>query len=101
MRQEYKLAEVKHSGRKGIRGTDVTELNYEGLVGSHVWCDFDAIKQFEPMEWSFSDHPNYDWWTTSEVLEAAYDPDIHTYIVETANTIYVFKEMNYGETKSE
>ena len=94
MLRKYILKEILHSGRKGIRGTDRTELKYKGLLGYQCFISSAQIRQFKPCKFDVNS-PYYDWWRTSEVLAAKiYCNDDGTFLeIETVNTIYIFKEV--------
>ena len=91
----YKIVEILHSGRKGRRYTVVTDNKYEHMVNSLIRLDIDFIKQYESVRWYFVDHPFHKYWNTSAVLALSRDDDGLWYL-ETANTIYVLKEVDYG-----
>lgn len=93
MEKQYKLLDVVHSGRKGIRGTTICDRKYEGILGFYCRFDLDDIQQFKPFTFDVINSWYYDWWTTSEVLEATVEEGIVQ--VETANSIYRFKEVMY------
>lgn len=90
MKKEYKLLDVVHSGRKGLRGTEVCDLKYEGLIGCLCSFDINDIQQFKRMKFDVRNSREYDWWYTSEVL--ALTKDETKIEVETANSIYIFEE---------
>ena len=92
MKKLYKLLDVVHSGRKGIRGTTVCDMKYEGLIGYTCSFDIDDIQQFKQMKFDVVDSQYYDWWKTSEVLEVGINEE-GLIVVETANTIYKFLEI--------
>lgn len=97
MRIYYRIVDIVHSGRKGIRGERVTDVKYDGLIGSRVGFDIKAIKHFESVRMYLLDYNpySYRWWDTSEVIALnAYDGKIE---LETANTIYKFEEINEKE----
>ena len=90
MKKQFKLLDVVHSGRKGIRGDAIDNPKYKGLVGYYCSFDVDDIQQFKPFEFTVIDSVYYDWWKTSEVLEVI---KMDRYLlIETANSIYRFKE---------
>lgn len=91
--QELKIKSIKHSGRKGLRGTPVADQKYEDMIGCTVFCDIKNAVQFHELRWNFDYHPRYDYWITSEVLALSYDEKNHIYELETANTIYELEEI--------
>ena len=91
----YKIVEILHSGRKGQRYSPVTNPKYEYMVNSLIRLDFDFVKQYEPINWFFLNHPIYKYWNTSALLALSRDEDEFWYL-ETVNTIYVLKEVDYG-----
>ena len=92
MLRPYKILDVVHSGRKGIRGERVTAEKYNDLIGSTVLFDIDELGQFRCMNFMFKNHPIYEFWTTSETLSLGIDKNrvVH---VETANSIYTFEPL--------
>lgn len=88
--KKYKLINIVHSGRKGLRGDKVTAEKYDDVIGSEVLFDINDIKQFKNMTFLFKNHPIYDYWTTSEVLALRTDDD-GTICAETVNSIYIFE----------
>ena len=90
----YIIQKIQHSGRKGIRNTDCTDIKYKGLIGYKCQIDVDEIQQFKPYKFKV-DSPEYEWWRTSEVLSAvihAIDNKV-ILIIETVNTIYTFEKV--------
>lgn len=92
MQHEFVIKKITHSGRKGIRYTDVLESKYDGLAGCHIMFDTDKVIDFTPLEWKLIGHKDYDWWTTSEVIGVGITHE-HTMLVETINTIYELEEI--------
>lgn len=100
---KYKIIDVLHSGRKGIRGTPVEEHKYDQLVGSVIRMydlEGESIKQFEPLRFNFVDHPLYEIWNTSELLQLAKDKKSGEYIIETVNTIYRLEKLDGNKIES-
>lgn len=94
----YILKSIKHSGRKGIRGTDCTDPKYKGLVGYQCRINVDDIKQFKSYQFDIFS-PIYDWWRTSEVLQVVCSVNNASYLeIETVNAIYTFERIE-NETK--
>lgn len=93
MTKEYIIQDIVHSGRKGLRGTKVTHPKYMGLINCRIICDFDNCEQFKPFHWDFVMNFQYDYWDTSEVFALAKDEKNNELLLETVNTIYVFKEV--------
>ena len=89
----YKIIEILHSGRKGIRNTPVKDSKYNQMIGSIIECDLEYVEQFKPLKWWFKDHPFYEVWHTSEVLALLRDFENDLLYLETVNTIYVLKEI--------
>ena len=83
-RYNFRIAGIYHSGRKGKRWNPRTEEKFDSMVG--CLCDFD------PDEVDLKDHPNYDWWDTTGIVQLSRGFD-GKYILETINTIYVFEEV--------
>ena len=88
MIKPYKIIDIVHSGRKDIRGKRVTAEKYTDVIGSTILLDVDKIVQFKCINFLFKNHPEYDYWTTSEVLALKIDMDDVVHI-ETANSIYI------------
>lgn len=96
MRQTYVIKSIKHSGRKDIRGKDVTDSKYDGLIGARCMTDIYESKQFHKMRLDIpASEINcpYDWWDTSEVLELVFNKKTREVYIETANTLYVLQEV--------
>lgn len=92
---EYILTDILHNGRKDIRGKSVETVNskYEGLKGCKCILSLKRLEQFKPFVFTIQNHPSYEWWTTSEVLEATIEDDKYL-TIETANSIYKFEATN-------
>lgn len=89
---KYKIIDIVHSGRKGIRGEKVTQSKYENMIGCIAYIDIDSVKPFQSVHMILKGHPDYDWWDTSVLLSFSLHKG-HMEI-ETANSIYVFEEVN-------
>ena len=91
-RFKYRIEGIYHSGRLGTRWQEVSDLKYDGLVG--CLCSFDPkeVEQFKGIRFFLKDHPYHSWWETTAVLQLAKDFD-DNYVLETVNTIYMFKEV--------
>ncbi len=91
---DYIIQKIQHSGRKGIRNTDCTDLKYDGLIGYKCHIDVDEIQQFKSYEFKV-DSPKYESWRTSEVLTAGvFSIKNVIYLeIETVNTIYLFERI--------
>jgi hypothetical protein len=94
MLKEYIVADILHSGRKGLRGEQVDNPKYKGLIGYKVKFDPSELVQFKCLYLRVLNSPDYEWWRMSETLEAALDKRDGTLTVETANSIYIFKEVS-------
>ncbi len=93
---KYKIVEIQHSGRKGIRYTWVTDPKYDGVVGSivNIKGSIEDIKQYSYVRMDFvKTNCLYDYWMTSEVLEILRDTN-GRYSIETANAIYILEEVD-------
>ena len=97
MIKKYKITEILHSGRKGLRNTPVSQDKYNDLTGCVCTLDIDNIKPYHGVHMELEDHPFYDWWDTSVVIEATIVKETGTLILETANTIYKLEALDYGE----
>ena len=40
MRKKYEIVNILHSGRKGIRGEEVDERKYRGVINRHCYINF-------------------------------------------------------------
>lgn len=90
----YKILNIVHSGRKGMRYDEVQDPKYDGMVGATIKMpEIESIKQFSNVRWDFvSDGPiYYDFWTTSPVVSVSLDFSNH-YVLETINTIYILEK---------
>ena len=92
MKKQYRIKSITHSGRKGIRGTPVTDEKYRGMIDCLILLDTSKLRQYDGVHWEFIDHKEYDWWNTSATLAASINEDKLT--IETANTIYEFEEVD-------
>lgn len=95
MIDNYIIKAIKHSGRKGVRGTNCDDIKYDGLINYKCQIDIDQIQQFKPYKFKvFS--PAYEEWRTSEVLTAIVISKDNKVIleIETVNTIYIFERIN-------
>lgn len=93
---KYKIVEIMHSGRGGLRYTWVTDPKYDGVVGSIVTIkgSIEDIKQYSFVKMDFVKTDSlYDYWITSEVLKIMKDTN-ERYSIETANAIYVLEELD-------
>ncbi len=97
---EYKINEILHSGRKGIRNEPVNNSKYDGLVGSVVELKglnvIEDCKQFDRLTiLPISSDSAYNFWETSAVIGIS--KSFHgEYYVETINTIYILEEYKDG-----
>lgn len=90
-RYNFRIIGIYHSGRKGKRFDPRTEDKYDGLIG--CLCDFDPdkVEQFKGVRFNLKNHPYYDWWDTTGIIQLERDFN-GNYVLETVNTIYVFEE---------
>ena len=87
-----KIKGIYHSGRKGTRWDPVMDEKYDGLIGQLCTFDPGKVEQFETVTIYLKNHPFYKYWHTSEVLQLSRGFD-GSYVLETANSIYVFDEV--------
>ena len=91
---KYKIVDILHSGRKGLRNTPVDEYKYDGMIGTIIKLDCNHIEDCEnlkPVKWTFmSAKSPYTWWETSAVIGLSVDADTN-FRLETINTIYVLE----------
>ena len=90
----YRIKNITHSGRKGIRGERVKDYKYDALFDAVINEEFtiNSVKQFEQLKWVLVDNQMYDWWTTSEVIQLQLSHN-NTYIIETVDAIYELEEV--------
>ena len=58
MRTYYRIVDIVHSGRKGIRGEQVTDAKYDGLIGCRATLDITEIERFKPVKITFREMPS-------------------------------------------
>ena len=89
----YKVLEILHSGRKGIRQTPVDDPKYDGVVDSIIDMPLlESLNPFEELAWDFVETTSeYEWWHTSSILGIKKYDDI--YEIETVNTIYLLQRL--------
>ena len=98
--KKYEIISITHSGRKGLRGTPVDEIRYDGLVGSIVVCkdlegEAESIKN-KPFHFDFASRNEpyeYRFWDTTLVL-GLYINKNWNYVLETVNTLYELKPLD-------
>lgn len=90
MRQYYRILNIVHSGRKGERGTAVTDDKYDGVVGCRVMFDTKELKRGYRLRMFFVpyEHRIYDWWTISLVQHFYHEEEDNVLVIETLNSIY-------------
>lgn len=90
---KYKIIDIVHSGRKGIRGTKVTQSKYENMIGCIAYIDIDNIKPFQSVHMILKGHPEYDLWDTSVLI--SYHTDSYNRLsFETVNSIYILEKID-------
>lgn len=92
----YKIISIKHAGRHGIRGTDVDDPKYDGLINSIIEMpnlDDSSIKYKSLHFDMIKTDSAYDWFHTSVVLALYLNKNMN-YVVETVNTLYEFEKLN-------
>ena len=89
----YKIVNITHSGREGIRGTPISDEKHKPLLGAKI-RGFNPLKSkiFEVEKWILIGNPAYDWWQTSAIIQLMHRYD-GNYILETINTIYELEEV--------
>lgn len=96
-KQKYIIKAINHSGRKGLRDTQVDDPKYENVIGSIVTLYnvrlLEDYKQFDEMIFDFIEtKTEYDWWHTTPIIGISKSCD-GLYEVETINTIYIMEEV--------
>ena len=94
VKNKYRIVSIKHSGRKGIRGTEVSNPKYDDILGCIGWLDVDDIKQFERYKIDLVDSRTNDWWLVSEVLALTVEKSTGNIELETANSLYELEEIH-------
>ena len=85
---KYKIKNITHSGRKGIRGEKYNGYKYSSLINTLINnFSINNVEQFKPIKWDLINNDMYEWWDTSEVIGLSLSPE-KTYIIETINAIY-------------
>lgn len=98
---KFKIVNILHSGRKGIRFEEVAESKYEGLKGSTITMgDPETIKQFESLDMRVYGSNMYSWWETSPVIALSLNIK-NQYVLETVNTIYILERLTEVEQDDE
>ena len=98
MKKKYKILNITHSGRKGLRRKPVDDWKYDGLIGSVVQLDnymnqLEQIELFDTIVFRIlSGNSGYDKWYTSNVIQISRNLD-GMYEIETIDTIYELEEI--------
>lgn len=89
--KRWKIIDILHSGRKGIRLSPVMDSKYDGVRGCTVYFNIEDLEGLKPFRFNRMNHYFYDYWDTSAVIQA----EIRNgqLILETINTIYVLEEI--------
>ena len=101
MKQYYRILNIVHSGRKGERGTAVTDIKYEGVIGCRAAFDTEKLKRDYGLQMFFVpyEHRTYDWWTISSVQRFYHEEEDNILVIETLNSIYYLEclgdKLNY------
>lgn len=90
---KYKIIDIVHSGRKGTRGTKVTQSKYENMVGCIAYIDIDNIKLFKSVHMILKGHPEYNLWDTSVLISCEVNWRINEISLETTNSIYILEKI--------
>lgn len=90
---KYKIIDIVHNGRKGIRGEKVTQSKYENMIGCIAYIDIDNIKPFKSVHMILKGHPEYDLWDTS-VLISYHTDSYDRLLFETVNSIYILEKID-------
>ena len=97
---DWIVEKIEHSGRRGIRGTEIPD---HAIAGATCSFDYKTIKQFKPFRITLRGHVDFDSWDMSEILEVGWikheDKNL-LLVIETANTIYFFKPIEPVEKES-
>lgn len=99
MKGYFRITKIVHNGAKGERETPVTDEKYDGLIGCPVSFDMSDIHIGYSLTMYIAPyaHRLYDWFTVSCIQDVVYDPNEKTLIIETMNSIYYLKEIEYDK----
>ena len=88
----YKIVDILHSGRQGIREEPYRDEKHNGLIGS-VFKITRGFEQFKPVYFEFIEtQSGHDWLRTSALIQLSLDYH-NLYHLETVNTIYVIQKL--------
>lgn len=90
---KYKIIDIVHSGRKGIRGEKVVQNKYKNMIGCIAYIDAENIKPFKSVHMILKGHPQYDIWDTSVLVAWNLNLDTDKLEIETVNSIYILQEI--------
>ena len=91
MIRKYKIKSIVHSGRKGERGTPVTQEKYAFMIGCEALFDLEYVRIGRSFSFLLVGHPLYYDWTMSCVTDCWFSEETKTLNIETANSIYEFE----------
>lgn len=96
MREMWVIETIVHNGKKGERGTAVSDEKYNGLVGCWVSFDPEKIKigYGLTMYIAPNHHQLYDWWAISCIQRVDECDNGAILKIETLNSIYYLKRLN-------
>ena len=99
MHDKFIIEKIVHNGNKGERGSPVTDIKYDGLVGCPVSFNMSDIHIGYSLTMYIAPyaHRLYDWFTVSCIQDVVYDPNEKMLIIETINSIYYLKEIEYDK----
>ena len=91
--KKYKIIEINHSGRKGLRDSPVDDYEYDNVTNSIIESrDLDGLSRFDCCHWKFiNSESDYEWWETTPTI--ALSKTDKMYKLETINTIYILEDV--------
>ena len=93
MKNKFKIKQILHSGRKGVRNTEVDAIKFYGMKDAIIFADLNDVNEFQSFRWDFEHSLHHPWynWETSPVIAMAQNEETGDYLIETINTIYVLE----------
>lgn len=92
--KHWKIVDILHSGRKGVRWTPVDDPKYDDIRDCDAYFNLEDIEGLKSFRFNFKHHLLYDYWDTSSVISVGIKKG--QLIIETVNTIYMMEEIIYN-----